>query len=77
MKVKLTIAESKCRSGYFKAGGEFIVEDLCPPRCATSCGMSFILMCLHYKMALTWTVDATEIFSLMLNVLMGQSVYSW
>lgn len=31
MKVKLTIAESKCRSGYFKAGGEFIVEDLCPP----------------------------------------------
>lgn len=33
MKVKLTIAESKCRSGYFKAAGEFIVEDLCPPLC--------------------------------------------
>ena len=27
-KVKLTIAESKCRCGYFKKGQEFIVEDL-------------------------------------------------
>ena len=32
-KVKLTIAESKCRCGYFKKGQEFIVEDLCPPLC--------------------------------------------
>ena len=32
-KVKLTIAESNCRSGYFKNGQEFIVEDLCPPLC--------------------------------------------
>lgn len=37
-------------------------------RCAMSCGMSFILMCLHYKMALPWIMDATEIFSLMQNV---------
>lgn len=33
MKVKLTITESKCRSAYFKADDEFIVEDLCPPLC--------------------------------------------
>lgn len=33
MKVKLTITESGCRSGYFKKGQEFIVEDLCPPLC--------------------------------------------
>ena len=33
MKVKLVITESSCRSGYFKAGDEFIVEDLCPPLC--------------------------------------------
>ena len=33
IKVKLTITESKCRSGYFKKGKEFIVEDLCPPLC--------------------------------------------
>ena len=33
MKVKLTITESRCRSGYFKPGDEFIVEDLCPPLC--------------------------------------------
>ena len=32
-KVKLTITESRCRSGYFCAGQEFIVEDLCPPLC--------------------------------------------
>ena len=32
-KVKLTITESRCRSGYFKAGQEFIVDDLCPPLC--------------------------------------------
>ena len=33
MKVKLTITESRCRSGHFKAGDDFIVEDLCPPLC--------------------------------------------
>lgn len=32
-KVKLTITQSHCRSGYFQAGQEFIVEDLCPPLC--------------------------------------------
>ncbi len=32
-KVKLTIIESKCRSGYCKKGDEFIVEDICPPLC--------------------------------------------
>lgn len=32
-KVKLTIIESNCRSGYFKKGEEYIVEDLCPPLC--------------------------------------------
>lgn len=31
--VKLTITESKCRGGYFKAGDIFLVEDLCPPLC--------------------------------------------
>ena len=32
-KVKLTITESCCRSGYFRKGDTFIVEDLCPPLC--------------------------------------------
>lgn len=32
-KVKLTITESKCRSGYVKKGDTFIVDDLCPPLC--------------------------------------------
>ena len=32
-KVKLTITESRCRSGCCKAGDEFLVEDLCPPLC--------------------------------------------
>ncbi len=32
-KVKLTVTESRCRSGYFKEGDAFIVEDLCPPLC--------------------------------------------
>lgn len=32
-KVKLTIIESNCRSGYCKKGDTFIVEDLCPPLC--------------------------------------------
>lgn len=32
-RVKLTVTESNCRSGYCKAGDTFIVEDLCPPLC--------------------------------------------
>lgn len=32
-KVKLTVVESRCRSGYCKAGDTFVVEDLCPPLC--------------------------------------------
>lgn len=32
-KVRLTITESRCRSGYFKKGQVFIVEDICPPLC--------------------------------------------
>lgn len=32
-KVKLTIAESRCRSGCCKAGDTFLVEDICPPLC--------------------------------------------
>ena len=33
IKVKLTVTDSECRSGYFKKGQEFIVGDLCPPLC--------------------------------------------
>ena len=32
-KVKLTVTESRCRSGYFQAGDTFLVEDICPPLC--------------------------------------------
>ena len=32
-KVKLTITHSRCRSGYFSEGQEFLVGDLCPPLC--------------------------------------------
>ena len=32
-KVKLTILESRCRSGYCSAGDTFIINDLCPPIC--------------------------------------------
>ena len=32
-KVKLTITRSKCGSGCFREGQEFLVEDLCPPLC--------------------------------------------
>ncbi len=32
-KIKLTITDSCCRSGYFKGGETFIVDDLCPPLC--------------------------------------------
>ena len=32
-KIKLTVTESQCRSGFFKKGDSFIVEDLCPPLC--------------------------------------------
>lgn len=33
IKVKLTITESACRSGYCKKNDVYIVEDLCPPLC--------------------------------------------
>lgn len=32
-KVRITITEGRCRSGYHKAGDTFIVEDICPPLC--------------------------------------------
>lgn len=32
-KVKITVTESRCRSGYSKKGDTFIVDDLCPPIC--------------------------------------------
>ena len=32
-KVKLTITESHCRSGYFQKGQEYVVDGLCPPLC--------------------------------------------
>lgn len=32
-KVKLTITQSRCRSGYFQKGDTFWVADLCPPVC--------------------------------------------
>jgi len=33
MKVKITVTESACRSGYHKRGDVFVVDDLCPPIC--------------------------------------------
>ena len=33
-KIRLTVTESACRSGYLKTGDVFIVEDICPPICA-------------------------------------------
>lgn len=33
MKVKLTVTESNCRSGYHQKGDTFVVDDLCPPIC--------------------------------------------
>ena len=70
MKVRLTITESNCRSGYFKAGEEFIVEDLCPPLCHELWNVIYPYV-LHYKMVLPWIMVATKIFSLMQNVQMG------
>ena len=32
-KVRLTVTESRCRSGFLKAGDTFTVEDICPPIC--------------------------------------------
>ena len=31
--VRLTVIESRCRSGYHAEGDTFLVEDLCPPIC--------------------------------------------
>ena len=33
MKVRLTVTESRCRSGCHREGDTFVVEDLCPPLC--------------------------------------------
>ena len=33
MKIKITVTDSHCRSGYHKKGDTFIVEDICPPLC--------------------------------------------
>ena len=32
-KIRITITESRCRSGYHKAGDTFVVGDICPPLC--------------------------------------------
>ena len=32
-KLKLTVTESRCRSGLYQKGEVFVVEDLCPPLC--------------------------------------------
>lgn len=32
-KVKLTVTQSCCRSGHFRAGDTFVVDELCPPLC--------------------------------------------
>ena len=35
-KIKLTITESRCRSGFHKKGDEFIIDEdrtICPPIC--------------------------------------------
>lgn len=31
--VRLTVTESRCRSGCCKAGDTYLVEDICPPLC--------------------------------------------
>ena len=33
MRVKLTVLESKCRSGYHKKGDVYYVDDKCPDMC--------------------------------------------
>ena len=33
MRVKLTVVESKCRSGYHKVGDVYYVDDKCPNMC--------------------------------------------
>lgn len=33
MKVRLTVTESRCRSGYLRKGDVYIIDDLCPPLC--------------------------------------------
>lgn len=33
MKIKLTVTESRCRSGYCKVGDTYVIENLCPPVC--------------------------------------------
>lgn len=33
-KVRLTVTESMCRSGYHQTGDTFLIGDLCPPLCS-------------------------------------------
>ena len=47
-KIKLTIIESSCRSGYHKIGQEYIIEDsICPPIC---------MELWHYAYPYVWTL---------------------
>lgn len=41
-KVKLTITESECRSGYHQKGQEFIIDEtICPPICMELWGYAY------------------------------------
>ena len=31
--VVITVIKSECRSGHFRVGDRFVVDDLCPPLC--------------------------------------------
>ena len=44
-KVKLTVTESRCRSGYLKTGDAFLVEDLCPPICHELWHAAYPMVC--------------------------------
>ena len=47
-KIKLTITESKCRSGFHKIGEEFIIDEtICPPIC---------MELWHYAYPYVWTL---------------------
>ncbi len=47
-KVKLTITESRCRSGFHKKGQEFIIDEtICPPIC---------MELWHYVYPYVWTL---------------------
>ena len=47
-KVKLTITESRCRSGFHKKGKEFIIDEtICPSICMELC---------HYAYPYVWAL---------------------